>query len=456
MDHEKTTDQLGGFFMTEMNPTISDRIREELRKNPKGLTITDISTRIDTNRNSTARYLDVLQITGHVEMRKVGPAKLYFLSHRVPLDAMLNLSEDGILTYDSELRIIRVNDAFCRINSIDAETLLGNKLDQHILPWLSKKEHMVLLMEAAGGKQISFDTTTIDEEEVKYLRIKLVPTIFDDGSTGATILLEDITARKLSEEKIQRQRDFLNLVMESVAHPFYVIDASDYTIKMANRAARLGSLTKESTCFALTHKSTQPCSGNIHPCPLKQVVETKKPATVEHIHHHVSGRTRHVEIHAHPILDDLGNVVQVIEYNLDVTDRKQLEADLRILLDMYQMVAENMDDGVFVLQGGRIVYTNAPFSKKLGYEIHEMTGVELWNFIMPDDWKELAGLVSEIERGIDQPRTHKFYMMNKKNEPVQIEARIIYSKYAGDSATIFNIQETNVVGTNSRKKKSLN
>ena len=429
--------------MTEMNHKISERIREELRKNPKGLTITDIATRIDINRNSTARYLDVMQISGHVEMRKIGPAKLYFLSHRVPLDAMLNLSEDGILTFDSDLIILRVNDAFSEIIPINTEEILGSKIQDLVLPGLSKEEYLPLFKEAASGKQIDFDISTQNIGEIKHLRVKLVPTTFDDGTTGATILLEDITKRKLSEEEIQRQHDFLNLVMESVAHPFYVIDANDYTIKMANRAARLGSLTHESTCFALTHKSTKPCSGDIHPCPLKEVVQTKKPAIVEHVHHHVSGRTRHVEIHAHPILDDEGNVVQVIEYNLDVTDRKQVEADLRILLDMYQMIVENMEGGVFVLQDGRIVYCNELLSKKLDYEVHEMTGEDLWSFIAPDDWKELANIVSEIEQDKNQPRSHSFSMMGKKNKPVQVDVRIILSRYAGDPATIFNILNTN-------------
>ena len=211
--------------MAETNQKISERIREELKENPKGLTITDIATRIDINRNSTARYLEVLQISGHVEMRKIGPAKLYFLSHRVPLDAMLNLSEEGILTYDSELIVLRVNDAFANIVSINIEELLGNKLQDLILPGLSKEEYLSLFREAAAGKQIDFDTSIQNEGEIQHLRVKLVPTSFDDGATGATILLEDITKRKLSEEEIQRQHDFLNLVMESVAHPFYVIDA---------------------------------------------------------------------------------------------------------------------------------------------------------------------------------------------------------------------------------------
>jgi PAS domain S-box-containing protein len=443
MAAQRRSGHFGELLMMEMNSRIPERIRDELRKNPRGLSITDIATRIQINRNSTARYLDVLQISGQVEMRKVGPAKLYFLSQRVPLEAMLDLSEEGILTFDSELKVIRVNDAFSKIVCIDIDELLGATLDQLVLPGFEGEEVIPLFIESVAGKQIDYETTIQNQEKAKHLCVKLVPTTFDDGSTGSTILLEDITRRRQSEKEIQRQHDFLNLVMESVAHPFYVINVKDYTIQMANRAARLGSLTHDSTCFALTHRSTKPCSGDVHPCPLKQVVETKRPAVVEHIHHQVSGRTRHVEIHAHPIFDNSLNVVQVIEYNLDVTDRKQLEADLSALLNMYQLVIENMEEGVFVLQDDRIVYCNAPLSKVLDFEVHEITGVDLCNLMRPEDWKGITQVVSEITRDEKLSIINDLTMLTKQNTTVSMTAKITLSKYTGKPAWIFSILEIN-------------
>ncbi|MFW9768478.1 MAG: PAS domain-containing protein [Candidatus Thorarchaeota archaeon] len=425
--------------MLDMNSKIPERIREELRTNPKGLTITDIATRIQVNRNSTARYLDVLQISGHVEMRKVGPAKLYFLSQRVPLEAMLNLSEDGILTFDSDLKVIRVNDAFSRIVCIESDELLGATLDQLELPGLEKERITPLLIESLAGKQIDFETTLQNQGKAKHLDVKLVPTTFDDGSSGSTILLEDSTRRKQSEKEIQRQHAFLNLVMESVAHPFYVINVKDFTIQMANKAARLGLLTHDSTCYELTHRSNKPCSGDIHPCPLKQVVETKRPAIVEHVHHQVSGKTRHVEIHAHPIFDHSQNVVQVIEYNLDVTDRKQVEADLSALLDMFQLIVDNIEDGVFVVQADRIVYCNASLSNALGYEVHEITGVDLSQLIKSGDWDPIKKVVSESNRDGKLSRIHELSMITKKSNTISIRARITLSNYAGAPAWIFNV-----------------
>ena len=114
--------------------------------------------------------------------------------------------------------------------------------------------------------------------------------------------------RKNAENRIREQREFLRSTIESLSHPFYVIDANDYTIQMANRAA-LGSIssTVGVTCHALTHKSDKPCEGPEHICPVKRIKETKRSLVAEHVHLDENGNERIVEVHAHPILDSQDN-----------------------------------------------------------------------------------------------------------------------------------------------------
>lgn len=136
-------------------------------------------------------------------------------------------------------------------------------------------------------------------------------------------------ALRESEERHRSTSEFLNHVIESLRQPFCVIDAKDYTIKMANSAARQSSPGNGLTCYALTHEFTQPCGGSVHACPLEEVRKNKKPVVVEHIHRNRNGDVRNIEIHAYPILDRKGNVIQMIEYCLDITDRKRAEDVIR-------------------------------------------------------------------------------------------------------------------------------
>jgi K+-sensing histidine kinase KdpD len=142
--------------------------------------------------------------------------------------------------------------------------------------------------------------------------------------------LEDESRERLqAEQGIIQQNEFLRHVFESVTHPFYVVDAEDYTVVMANTAAIPEGLPNGTKCFALTHHQAEPCGGLDHVCPLQTVKGTKKPFTTEHIHYGEGESAQYVEVHSYPVLDKDGNVSQIIEYTLDISDRKKLEAILR-------------------------------------------------------------------------------------------------------------------------------
>ncbi len=136
--------------------------------------------------------------------------------------------------------------------------------------------------------------------------------------------------RTLEEaEEQDASQNLLNLVLESLPHPFYVIDAFNHTIKTAGGADKLMGLTKGTTCYSHFHDSEKPCSSSQHPCPLEIIKRTRKPTTVEHIYYDNYGNPFPVEIHAYPIFDYEGNVCQIIEYTQDITNRKKTEKALK-------------------------------------------------------------------------------------------------------------------------------
>ncbi|HDH13574.1 MAG TPA: HAMP domain-containing protein [Nitrospirae bacterium] len=132
-------------------------------------------------------------------------------------------------------------------------------------------------------------------------------------------------SREKFQKQIQSQKEFLSHVVESIPYPFYVIDAYDYSIKFANSALSSDGTWKNSTCYAITHHMDKPCESEEHGCPLKKVKQTKKPVVTEHVHYSKDGGMRYYEVHGYPIFDNNGNVIQMIEYSMDITGRKQAE-----------------------------------------------------------------------------------------------------------------------------------
>jgi len=157
-----------------------------------------------------------------------------------------------------------------------------------------------------------------------------------------------VNLRKDAEKKLHRQNEFFYKTIESLTHPFYVVDVNTYKIKIANSAAYEHELTQSGepvkaedlnkiTCYQMTHKRNNPCTGLEHMCPLEEVKRTKHPVCVEHVHYDRNRKRRDVEIHAYPIFDDEGNVSEMIEYFLDITQRKDAEKALKDAKDNLEM-----------------------------------------------------------------------------------------------------------------------
>ncbi len=151
-------------------------------------------------------------------------------------------------------------------------------------------------------------------EELKSLRKRLAE--------------ETPSERKQEETEVQQHKAFLELVLESLPYPFYVIDAQDYTIHLANSAAKSRTNEAMTTCYKMTHGRDEPCNKEEHPFPMEITVRTGKPAVVEHLHRDKHGDLYHVEVHSYPIFDSEGQVERVIEYSLDITERKQAELEI--------------------------------------------------------------------------------------------------------------------------------
>ena len=218
---------------------------------------------------------------------------------------------------------------------------------------VTRQKHMIQLV--VGG-------------EVRNLHLHVTTAPFEYGGNPFVLLMfEDITELMKAEGQINQQKKFLSAVLDSLPHPFYVIDAGDYRIKYSNRM-----VDNNTTCYDLTHKSTEPCRGVGHSCPLAEVRETRKPVVLEHIHYDSTGDPRIHEVHGYPIFDDKDNVIQMIEYSIDITERKQIEDDLHL----YGEIIANIAEGVFLIRvrDGVIAYANPKFERMFQYASGELIG----------------------------------------------------------------------------------
>ncbi len=240
---------------------------------------------------------------------------------------LVERSNDGILIIQDGL-VKFANVRLAELWGGSAEELLETPIIQHIHPDERDKvmEHYQRRMANEDVPPIYETVLLRKDSTVLHIEIN-AGVISYKGKPADLVMIRDITERKKIEKEILQQREFLKNIFESLTHPFYVIDASDHTIIMANPAARFGELTASSKCY-FTHGRDKPCSGE-YVCTLEEVKKKKKPVVVEHVHYDKDGNAKNVEVYGYPIFDKEGNIVQMIEYCMDITERKKAEKALR-------------------------------------------------------------------------------------------------------------------------------
>ncbi len=241
---------------------------------------------------------------------------------------------------------------------------------------LSEKHKEPLVVEVNSSGVYETCSTTNKDKFIGSLGIIKSDCVDLTGSVG---VVRDITERKQLEEKLKNQNDFMYNIIESLNHPFYVIDISDYTIKLANSAASSERLSENAKCYEVSHGEISPCS-DTHPCPIEEIKKTGKPVILRHTHKGGLGEEIQVEVNAYPVFDSKGDVVRIIEYCLDITDRLEKEKKLEQNYLFLESLINAVPNPIFFKdREGKYLGCNKAFKEFTGKPGNEIIGKTVYD-----------------------------------------------------------------------------
>ena len=347
------------------------------------------------------------------------------------LASAVEAAASSIVITDKDGAIEYVNPAFEQNSGYSAAEALGKnprilKSDEHSDAFYADMWKTISSGKAWQGELVN----RRKNGEHYWERATISPVTDEAGEIRQYVAVkDDITEFKAAEAHIREQSEFLQNVMDSIDSPFYVLNADDYSIELANTAARKSGIAEAKTCYALTHRKDAPCSGEDHPCPLKHVVTHKEPFVVEHRHYRPDGTLFDVEVHGYPIYDDEGNVVQMIEYSLDISGRKNAERELRKLFRATEQAASGI---VITNKQGVIEFANPSVAHITGYNPEELLGktTNILKSGMHDD-----AFYQDLWQTIERGDTWRGELINRRKDgSLYWESQIITPVHGEDGA----------------------
>ena len=223
----------------------TSRILNHLKFKRQGMTTSELARKLKINRNSVAKYLQLLLVSGQVEMQVVGNAKVYSISRRLPISTVLSFSSDLVVFLDSDARIAQVNEAFLEYSGKNKADLVGKTIGEAHLHNLSSPLISEHIREGLLGEKSQLEITVNEEEGGNVYSVKFIPTILESGSKGLTIFLENITAERRAEEAVRRSEERFRSMADFAPFPISLIDSKGRYLYLNEKFTRTFGYTIE-------------------------------------------------------------------------------------------------------------------------------------------------------------------------------------------------------------------
>jgi len=282
-----------------------------------------------------------------------------------------------------------------------------------------------LIIELTGKERLLRELAEIKPESVGV--IDYTASLLFHGIASVEAELEK------KEDEISMERSFAGALTRAASEGVMVLDM-DYRILRINRAAcRWAEMTPENAagrfCFQVMHRSLAPCASPDTPCPLRETVATGRSAHGIHEFRDSSGQAHYCDVSTYPLLNQQGQIVQVLEMFRDITHDLSERVEMRaqaIKKDLARLVQEDK-----LLALGKLVASvaheiNNPIASILNFS--KLLLSCLAKGFPPEDelpqWRRwLALTVHEAERSRDIVGNLLSFARQQNLEPKRLDLR---------------------------------
>ena len=357
-------------------------------------------------------------------------------------EKIAEMGEDGVIVFDEDSRIEFANQMASEIMGFPKDQILGReffsligKRDEEFL------EEMVMRGEGLGQKVCTEMSLHTSPGQVKETEVCIAPTRSEDGRIKTYAYIRDITERKKFEKDLRESEEKYRNLFERVRHGLF-ISAKEGHFLDCNQAmwGLLGYQDKEEFLKIDIVKDLY-----VNPEDRKTFMElVEKLGFIKDFEVEFkkkNGERITVLLTATAKRDEKGTIIGYEGLNIDITDRKKMEKELKEANDFLMNLIESSVDGIIVTDmKGDILIFNKGAEDLLGYKSEEVVGkMNIRSIYQHGVAKEvMEKLRSPDFGGVGKLTSFPIFHRRKDGEMIEgdLSASLIYNEKGNEIASV--------------------
>ncbi len=357
-------------------------------------------------------------------------------------EKIAEMGDDGIIVFDEDSRIEFANQMASEIMGFPKDQILGReffsligKRDEEFL------EEMVMRGEGMGQKVCTEMSLHTSLGQVKETEVCIAPTQSEDGQIKTYAYLRDITERKKFEQDLRGSEEKYRNLFERVRHGLF-ISSKEGRFLDCNQAmwGLLGYQYKEEFLKIDIAKDLY-----VNPEDRKTFMElVEKLGFIKDFEVEFkkeNGERITVLLTATAKRDEKGTIIGYEGLNIDITDRKKMERELKEANDFLMNLIESSVDGIIVTDmKGDILIFNKGAEDLLGYKAEEVVEkMNIRSIYQSGVAKEvMEKLRSPDFGGIGKLTSFPIFHRRKDGELIEgdLSASLIYDEKGNEIASV--------------------
>lgn len=248
--------------------------------------------------------------------------------------------------------------------------------------------------------------------------------------------ITDITEQRMIQEALRENEELYRKLISTLPDMIVITDLEGKVIFVNEHGI---SLSGYKSFSELKHRSVfEFISDKDKPRALNNFsnMVLNNPGPVEYTFVNKSGKEIEFEVNGEVLRYQDQSPYGFIFCCREITSRKLAEAALAQSEEQYRTLVDSMQDGVFLIQDGKLNFVNQAFADLVGYTIEELLNADFTNIVAPEDYELVLSNYRKRQAGEEVPSSYEWRMLHKNGSRVYVNMSVRLINFKGNIASI--------------------